>query len=319
MSRLAPCVAAALALARLVAAGTARAQDLPLELAWQAPRECPQAQDIQAELSRLARPRPGIALAPLRANGQIEHARQGYVLRLATTTRGEHGRTVLEAARCADLQRAATLVLALIFGDAVDLVEPTQSAPPPVEPLARPPVALRASPTRRSEPVNSWLGGEAGVAAELGLMPNLGLGPGAGLLLQRQRWLLRAGGSLLFSTSHELTERVSVSFWAASLRAAACYRWQTAVWSAGACVGGDLGTLHGSARGASRNGSAFAPWYALSPSLLVGVRSSARWEWLLGVGAQLAPVPPRFEVNGLSQGFQAAHVAPFVSLSVALH
>src|SRR5689334_20573516 len=100
-------LAAAWVLAAVVSiASLARAQTLPVSLDWHAPAGCPRAEDIQAGLARVARARPGSVLEPLSAQGDIEVSGAGFVLRLSTEIRGERGHTVLEAARCEDLERA---------------------------------------------------------------------------------------------------------------------------------------------------------------------------------------------------------------------
>jgi len=96
--------------------------ELPLELTWSAPDGCASADDIQRELARIARVRPGRTVARVTARGSIERAGGSYRLELHTKQNGVAGERSLVAKECRSLGREVTLVLALAFGEGVELV-----------------------------------------------------------------------------------------------------------------------------------------------------------------------------------------------------
>jgi hypothetical protein len=117
-----------LALATLARATPGRADDgLPLDLTWNAPAECASAEDIKRELGRIARLRQGRTIARLSAHGRIDRVGTSYRLSLHTDQNGVAGERSLVAKECRSLAREVTLVLAVAFGEGVEIVnEPSQ-------------------------------------------------------------------------------------------------------------------------------------------------------------------------------------------------
>src|SRR5262249_14255911 len=106
---------------------------LPLELTWTAPPGCATADEIRRELGRIARARPGRTLPRVSADGRIERSGEAFRLTLHTVQSGVHGERSLVAKECRSLEREVTLVLALSFGEGVELVDDgdsTRSADP---------------------------------------------------------------------------------------------------------------------------------------------------------------------------------------------
>jgi hypothetical protein len=123
------------ALLGMLQAGPARAQSgLPLELSWQAPAECPSADDVHAELARIAHARPGHVLEPLRADGRVRRDHRRYVLEVHTEHQGQAGERRVEAKDCRTLVRTLTLILALTFGAGVELATESEATSEPVAP-----------------------------------------------------------------------------------------------------------------------------------------------------------------------------------------
>lgn len=323
----------ALLLALLFAAWTraVAAQELPLELDWQAPSGCPSADDIRTELRRLARPRPGRALVPLKAHGEIAERARSFVLQLTTEVAGERGSTVLESERCADLQRGATLVLALIFGDTVELseaddgpVRPVAASPSPVASHSAPEPHTAPAPRAHPDAVVLPAAGrhtlllEAGATLEHGVLPAWALGPRVGVALARRQLLVQLVASATFARDVQLNDTVRARFWSAGTLLETCYR-STANWSFGGCAGASFAVVHGVGIGARNNRSALAPWYGLSATLLVSHRASSSLQWLLRAGAELALDAPEFEVEGVEPGIEPQRFVPVLSLSALLN
>jgi hypothetical protein len=112
-------------LAILARAAASGAQDvpLPLDLSWTAASGCASADDIRAELGRIARVRPGRSIARLAAQGRIDKRGETYVLHLRTERNGQLGERSLVASECRSLGREVTLVLAVAFGEGVEIVQ----------------------------------------------------------------------------------------------------------------------------------------------------------------------------------------------------
>jgi hypothetical protein len=109
--------------------GRADEAALPLVLTWRAPAACASAQEIRAELARIARVRPGRTIARIVAYGRIDKLGQSYRLTLRTERNGRRtGERSLVAKECRSLEREVTLVLALAFGQGVEITESNVSA-----------------------------------------------------------------------------------------------------------------------------------------------------------------------------------------------
>ena len=96
---------------------------LPLELDWDAPAECPSSAEVRAEVERIARVGPGYTLTPLVASARVERKAGHYGVELKTEHEGQRGQRGLSAADCRTLVRTVTLVLALAFGEGVEVEE----------------------------------------------------------------------------------------------------------------------------------------------------------------------------------------------------
>src|SRR5450432_143314 len=101
----------------------ADAEPLPLELEWRAPEDCPSGDEVRVELERIAHVNAEREPTPLVAHAHIQRVQNGYFLELFTLKDGQLGKKKLFAKSCASLKEAATLVLALAFGDGVEVTD----------------------------------------------------------------------------------------------------------------------------------------------------------------------------------------------------
>jgi hypothetical protein len=93
--------------------GTAHAE-VPLELTWEAPSGCPQANDVRSRIRAIAGDAAS-GMSPLRAEGRVVRVNSGYQLTLRVYEGGAgHDRTI-DSASCADLSGAAAVSLALLL------------------------------------------------------------------------------------------------------------------------------------------------------------------------------------------------------------
>jgi len=123
-------VAASVLLCGALAAAPARAQ---LELRWDAPVECPTADDVRAEVTRLL----GGSMPPdlsLRADGEATRSDDGWTMHLRTSMGGEDGEREIAGERCEELGEAAALILALMI-DPAAVAETEAAEPTPPEPV----------------------------------------------------------------------------------------------------------------------------------------------------------------------------------------
>jgi hypothetical protein len=295
----------------LVASLHAHAQDaLPLELHWRAPPECPSAAHVRAEPERIARARPGFALTPLRASAEVEKRGATYALELHTEHAGERGERQLDAADCSTLVRTLTLVLALAYGAGVELANESGNAPPQgpePAPNATPPLAAGATQSQAVDRANSpeirghqldtklWVAG----GVTLGLLPSAALSLSAGVELARGAWSVAVGIEAWPTLSDSLYANLHARFDALGGQLRGCRTLPVSTLELGLCATLRAAAMRGRSLGATADGSATAPWYALGGS--AGL-SWPRGSWLVlrieaGVAASLDR--PQFVIDGV--------------------
>ncbi|MEO8185415.1 MAG: hypothetical protein ABI895_41940 [Deltaproteobacteria bacterium] len=266
----------------------------PLELAWQAPAECPSHDEASAALMRLA------AAGSELGQASVEIVRTEGRWQATLSTRGAQRR--LEGESCGAVVEALTVVLAL----AADQAQLTPSAPqqaPPTTPSAVPSPASPATPAAGgpgpAPGVLRWAL-RVGILAEVGMLPGPSIGPRGALELHRGDWSLELGLGALLPRHAQLSGANSP---------ASEIRWlggQVAVCHAlrlrfSACSGAEYGRLSGTGSGVDEPIDAGGWWLAGT----VGARSGgplyepAALSWQLGLGAALALVRPEFGFDEL--------------------
>jgi hypothetical protein len=305
----------------LIALLHAHAQDaLPLELQWRAPAECPSAADVRAELARIAHARPGSVLTPLSASVEVQRRGTAYALTLQTAHAGEHGERQLEAADCKTLVRTLTLILALSYGAGAAMADepappareqPTEAGQPQATEAAPPPsaaapqagragaqAAASNAPPRTSDAVKTelalWLGG----GIQLGLLPTAALATTAGVEWRRAAWSLGFQLTAWPLASSTAISNVEARFDGLAGALQACRLLPLASLTLGLCAGAQAAALRGRSAGATSDGSAVAPWYAL---LAATTLSWPRDSWLAGrleAGLAGSLDRPLFSIDG---------------------
>jgi hypothetical protein len=344
-----------LALTARMSPSRAEEPGLPLDLEWSAPEGCASAEQIRAELGRIARVRPGRSIARLSARGRIDKAGDSYRLTLHTERNGQTGERSLSAKECRSLEREVTLVLAVAFGEGVELVEEnagdganggattSPDAQPPTAaaavqssakaaeqtPASAPAKATNTKPSASSE-VNE---AHAPSSSQAKVSARLGAFLGGGVLfdtLPSPAALVVAGAELgwqgfwfeprfvwLPHVGDTLERGVHASYDGFGGALAACHTIPPAGWSISGCLGWEGTALRGRSSGATDSGEAIAPLFA-------GVATLA-WEWPtrgalgLRLEAQLhvAFNEPSFVVEGLEEVHQVPRLAPSLAATVA--
>lgn len=325
----------------MLLATSAQAQlplELPLELSWQAPAECPDDVAVRAELSRIVRARPGRALRPLAADVVIRRTagshHGNYHAALHTEHEGLAGERDLRAEDCATLARSVTLVLALAFGPDAE-VEPEASVVAPQAPTA-PPVSTetpaepeaaaadrepdQAVPAEETDDAGDEsrlrLGILLGGGVETGLFPKVSPQLQAGVTLQISPAMhaqLRV--TVLPAVSTPLPSDARASFDGLAASALGCARF---AWLLSACAGARVAALRARGFDLDVDDSAVAPWYALLAT--AGATWPSSGPLRVGVEAALAVslARPRFAVRQLGTVHRVPLLAPELSVLLQL-
>jgi hypothetical protein len=349
---------ALLALLARVSPSHAEEQELPLDLEWSAPEGCASAEQIRAELGRIARVRPGRSISRLSARGRIDKAGDAYRLTLRTERNGQTGERSLSAKECRSLEREVTLVLAVAFGEGVEIVEessvagtgvsgqptpaPAEDAHPPVAPAATASAkasqkaAAESPETAKVKPsTHPEAGGQRPLTRrEAGLKPRFATFLGGGVefeTLPSPAALVVAGAELgwkafwfeprfvwLPHVGETLERGVQARYDGFGGALAACHVLPPVSWSLNACLGWEATAVRARSSGATDSGDAVAPLYA-------GVFSLA-WEWptrgalslRLEAALHVAFNEPRFVIEGLGEVHQVPLLAPSLAAMLTL-
>jgi hypothetical protein len=313
---------------------SARAEPLPVKLSWDAPSECPSYDDVMGELERIARVRPGRVLASIRAEAKIERTKDGrYKLRLVTQREDQRGETELDATTCPPLERGVTLVLALALGDGVEVIDDKASAPAPLGNPSDRSVSARARFTPESHETTAasrtperdaktgraplhwspWLA----AAAAWGLLARPSIGNRIGVAVGQVHWDAMAHATFWPPVSVDRVQGIDASFIALIGAAGACGRAPFGAWSISACAVFEIGAIRGKSVGAFRDGSATAPWYAASPSLVLTAPIYGPVKLRAEPSLSIALDPPHFAIESVGEVYVVSRYVPAMSLGLA--
>jgi hypothetical protein len=285
--------AAAIGLSSWLAAVSPLAAQQPLELAWQAPDECPSHDDASAALTRLTA--AGSELG--QASVQIVRTEDGR-WQATLSTRGAQRR--LQGESCGAVVEALTVVLALAADQAE--LDPPQAPPLPPAAVPAPPGSPVTSAAERPNLTSDRLrwAVRIGILAEVGMLPGPSFGPRGVLEFNRRDWSLELGLGALLPRHAELSGADSP---------ASDIRWlggQVALCHAlrfgfSACFGAESGRLSGTGSGVDQPIDASGWWLAGT--------AGARWRgplyeraalsWQLGLGVAAAILRPEFGFDDL--------------------
>ena len=319
----APASAGELSPATAEAPGTANPPKIaiktPLVISWSAPEGCPSADTIRAEVRRMAGP-AATATDQIEAHATVVRDRGSWQLTLTTQAGALAGERKLSASDCAELGRAAALVIALMVNPAADLSaaptvgRPAAPIPPVVEPPAAPPPARRFA-----------LGADLRVGS--GELPDGAAGIGVRFAAGGGIFSAQVRGDVWFPRDPSSAAKPSAggSFDAADLSLAGCATARRATGrgdrrlAPAVCLGAALIATHASGSGVSNPGSATA--ISTGPFLegALRVRISERSALRAGVEA-LAPLSrPNFALAGVGAVFRPAVLSLRASLGWELN
>jgi hypothetical protein len=313
--RLASSVALALL---LLGARSARADDKKwLELAWQAPSECPPGGDIEREIARLVGSTPKVK-GPLRAVVAVSGDEHGWRARVRTDYAGELGERTIEGATCRAVAKAAALVISLTIDSNAGKVDanPPPPPPPPREPQLPPPPPPPLPPPPQPVPVHAFVA--LGPRTEMGLLENPTFG------LELAMGVRVPAGSLEVAGAWHLPQNISVPGTAAggrftllSLGGRLCPRIVRGPVELFVCAGGFYERLSAQGFGINEPGSNSTDLF--SASLGPGMDFLlARGLWLTVAGdATYTPGHARFVLDNVGPVHTAARVGGTARLQLA--
>ncbi|WP_438025566.1 hypothetical protein [Sorangium sp. So ce233] len=314
----------------------ARAEDLPFDLRWTAPADCPAGAAVEAEITRLLGDQSPASNGTLRAAGTIAPAGSGFALYIELSRDGWKSARTVRGATCRALADAGALIVAM----AIDPEVATRSGPVatgdrssaatrPANPAPEPPAAAArtaeptpprglaesVSPTTERERPTEGAAERApllrlgiGVMSDLGTMQGVSgaIEPWAGVVVGPARF--EAGASFWPGTTAESAARPrsggTVDLIAGSLTACVLLppiaRAVRPHFEVGVpCAGIELGRMHAEGYGVSDPGDGSTLWVAL--------RGGAAAAWVVAPWMRLrlrleAVVPlkrPRFVLEGV--------------------
>lgn len=298
-------------------------EPLPIELDWAAPVECATSAQVREELRRLVRSRPARSTPSLKVVARVEPDSAGY--RAALELSAAHGTAHREfrSKSCAAVVRAATLSIALSFGegDAPVDIEPQSPKEVSREP---PPSTLRESVAKRAVPAPSvapkrpwrafalapglawspnWLGGNA-----LGIQAAASLRSGHAVFTwQNRAW---------FPRSVQATDSAGARFWSLSSSIEFSFKYPVHPIELELGVALEAALLRGTGWGISSPARSWAPSYSVVPmlALLCELRPGFR----VAVSQELAVAfaRPRFEIAPLGEVYRAPLLTAITTVSV---
>ncbi len=299
----------------------------PFELEWRAPAGCPNADHVRAEISRLIGP-DAHPQGVTRVSGEITAQEGGaFSVRLALEQSGRTGERTLSAASCAEVSRAAALLVALAIEpgaaeeDPVPLPPP---APPPVPPAQPPPTPRPPprvlAPPREVAKQRPQLVISLGPATEVGLLPALGAGAEATLGVELDRLSLEAyGADYLHRDQDAELGRAGGTFALLSLGARACFGLLPGRVSIAGCAAFSENRVRARGYGVSQPGSATTHIGAASLGVRVQLALGSHASLRLDAGPGLLLGDANFVLAGIGAVYRVTRFDAGGSLKLAWH
>jgi hypothetical protein len=162
----------AMALTLWAASSLAAENARSFDLTWDAPPDCPTAQEVERDISRLIG--ESSHERTVRASATVSGGDEGWKVRVRMETGGEVSERSLSAPTCRALEKAVALVIAITIEPRAASGEPLPPPPPPVEPP--PPKPPPPPPVVVREPMPLKWFAALGPTTEIGLLPQVGVG-----------------------------------------------------------------------------------------------------------------------------------------------
>lgn len=276
--------------------GSAASIAAPVDLHWDAPAPCP---DAEATAARIAARTPAqIGPTPVRVDARVAAVGTGYALTLALARPGGASwRRDVTSDRCDELAEATALIVAVAL-DPVFLAEQapapgvTLPAPPAgpsiASPWSRPstaPAAPRDAPAPTTSRAPFGVALRPSVGAWFGALPRVGAAIGVDVVLPAHRALRVEIGALAIPRQRTtVAPDAGAQLWLATAVLRGCFAPAVGRVRPMACVGVAAGAIGGRGRGtAVASATATQPWASAVAATGVEI-AIVRW---LGVFARL--------------------------------
>lgn len=313
--------------------------DVPFELAWEAPRNCPQEPDVQQQLRALVGTSSSAKTRPLQAHGTIEPSDGRYRLTLLIVRNATHGTRIIESNDCKSLTNAATVILALLAQKEKTLgrelseselsgqPEQAQELPKtrdptaaeqaprtePLEPRSLPPSAESASPWHILLRVPQ-------VTVDFTTLPRAGYGIGLGAGVAYRSW--RASVNAKYYATESVTtpgfHPYQLQYRRESLDALGCYGWRWGLVEVAPCAGLTANRVVVHASGAELISRDKSPLWVSIGSGISGYLQLNRHAALVAMGTgQITTNRARFLVETLT-GTEQAQRVPLLTFDASL-
>lgn len=308
-------------------------------LLWQAPSECPRAEEVTAAVAEL------LARPPRWDSVRVELSHTGSRWRARLVT--PEGERRFEGESCQAVTDAVTVVLALASeavaapaaapesvlaptADAAAAANRSLGTPPVVadsaadsvpSPAPAPRAATSASEAAPLESGEFTLSLQAGLLAEVGMLPGPSIGPRLGVGLVQRGWSLEVGVAALLPRHAELggIESGAADIHWLGGQVVVCRVIQAPLTT---CMGAESGQLIGTGSGVDAPLTASGWWLAgLASALLRGPLASGALpvSWELGVSLALAAVRPQFGFDDLGVLHRASGLSGRFLLGLGWH
>ena len=113
------------------------------------------------------------------------------------------------------------------------------------------------------------------------------------------------------------TQGIAASFDAVTMEAGLCRRVATS--GLFACASFEAGAIRGASSGATRDGQATAPWFAMAPSIVLAVPLGAEVDLRLDAELAISLGRPRFAIAGRDDVYSVGQFVPMGALGLAYH
>lgn len=289
-------LAALLAVFVVAAGDPPPVDDLPIAISWNAPGECPGIDALKAEVRRMAGqvPPPAERLA---AEVTVRRAAgAGWQLTLATKAGTREGERKLAGADCAELMRAAALVMALMINPQANAIAEPPPPPPPAPPP--PPPVERARRFSAGADVVVGSGALPDVAPGFGVRFAAGASSPFSVELRASVFMSRSTAS-----ASDPTKGGSFDLMDGALAGCARARRDRRL-SPGACAGASVVRLHGAGYGVTSPDDASAWWTAAFAEANLRVRITPRNALRAAAQAVFPLGRPDFALAGVGQVFE---------------
>jgi hypothetical protein len=316
----------------------------PVELTWDAPKECPQDAEVQQQLRQLVGKFSGEKAVSFQARGTIESLDGHYRLTLNIVRGATNGARVIDSDDCKSLAKAASIVLALLVQkektlgrdlseseisgqpdeprDATRQSSPVQAPAPAAS--AQPPIAESPQPQLTSPPVKAsspwhFLIRVPQAKIDFATLPRPGYGIGLGGGVSHQAW--RAFITATYYPTQRLTSSGSdpyrMEFRRVSLDALGCYGWRSGEFEFAPC--GTITADHVSAHAGgdyliSQDKGAF--WLSIGAGFSGHLHLSRRLALVALTTGRIATNRAKFQV-GAPVGTEQTHRVPLAILDIA--